>query len=741
MSESALQSRLAALAGIETRYRDTWGVEQQVPDETISLLLDAMGYGVETEAQAEEHRRTAEAAAWGGLLEPVTVLVESAPREILVTGPEGATGPLEWRLLGEDGARQEGAISLGECPVRASSEVLGQRVARHALALPPLSLGYHTLTARYDGREATTTIIITPAQCYLPAELQPERRVWGLTTQLYALRSTRNWGIGDFSDLAVLGKGVALHEACAVGVNPLHALFAAEPRHISPYSPSSRLFLNHLYIDIEAVPELADCEPARRLAQSPETQRLLAVARQAELVDHQAVAACKNPVLELLYRRFRELHSGSAATARGAAFREFQQAMGEPLRRFAVFEALHQVMLASELCFSWQAWPVALRDPASPEVVAFAVEHHDRVEYFEFLQFEADRQLGAAAQRGRNAGLSIGLYRDLAVGVDPHGADAWATQDILAPGATIGAPPDLLNQKGQDWGLAPTSPLALRRRAYMPFVACLRANMRHAGALRIDHVMALQHLYWVPRGVGAAHGAYVEYPVEDLVNILALESHRHRCAVIGEDLGTVPEGFRERMQRANILSFRVLVFERQSDGSFLPPDRYPALATASVGTHDLPTLRGYWTGRDLEWRRQLDLYPGPEVRDADHANRERERRLLVDALRREGVLPPGIAESLFTDAGPQYRPELSEAVHRFIGRSDARFVLVQIEDACGELEQANLPGTMDEHPNWRRKLSLPVEKILNNEFFARLAAALNEARRRRVGDHRSPGAE
>jgi 4-alpha-glucanotransferase len=741
MTGSASQSRLAALAGIESRYHDVWGIDRQVPVETVSRLLAIMGYAAESDAQAEASLRAAEEIPFGDLLEPVTVLVESGPREILVTGPDGAAGRLEWRLVGEDGVQQEGAISLGECPVRESREVLGRRVARHALALPPLPLGYHTLTARCDGGEAATTIIVAPAQCYLPPDLQPGRRIWGLTTQLYALRSARNWGIGDFSDLAVLAEGAALREARAVGVNPLHALFAAEPRHISPYSPSSRLFLNHLYIDPEAVPEFAECEPAQRLAQSPKTRRMLAAAREAELVDHRMVAACKNPILELLYRRFRELHLASAASERGTAFHAFQREMGEALRRFAIFETLHQVMLTSGLGFSWQGWPLALRDPASPEVAAFAAEHHDRVEYFEFLQFEADRQLGTAARRGREAGLSIGLYRDLAVGVDPHGAEAWAAHDILMPGATIGAPPDLLNLKGQDWGLAPTSPLALRRLAYMPFIACLRANMRHAGALRIDHVMALQHLYWVPSGIGAAHGAYVGYPFEDLVNILALESQRQRCAVIGEDLGTVPEGFRERMQRANILSYRVLVFERQSDGSFLPPDRYPSLATASVGTHDLATLRGYWTGRDLEWRRRLDLYPGPEARDADQANRERERRLLVDALSREGVLPPDIAESLFGEAGPQYRPELSEAVHRFVGRSGARFVLAQIEDACGELEQVNLPGTTDEHPNWRRKLSLPVEQILHNESFARLAAALNEARNPRASRQPSPAAE
>ncbi len=297
------------------------------------------------------------------------------------------------------------------------------------------------------------------------------------------------------------------------------------------------------------------------------------------------------------------------------------------------------------------------------------------------------------------------------------------------PGAAIGAPPDLLNLKGQNWGLAPINPLALRRRAYAPFIAALRANMRHAGALRIDHVMALQHLYWVPGGMSAAAGAYVSYPFEDLLRILALESHRHRCAVIGEDLGTVPEGFRERMREANVLSYRVLVFERHADGSFIPPDQYSELSAASVGTHDLATFRGYWTGRDLDWRRRLDLYPTAEHRRVDEENRARERRLLLDALVREGVLPPGAADQfLQPDDTEAHQAGLSEAVHRYLGRSTSRFVLAQIEDAVGELEQANLPGTIDEHPNWRRKLSLSVEEILDDPAFRQLAAALNEAR-------------
>jgi len=297
------------------------------------------------------------------------------------------------------------------------------------------------------------------------------------------------------------------------------------------------------------------------------------------------------------------------------------------------------------------------------------------------------------------------------------------------PGAAIGAPPDLLNLKGQNWGLVPMSPLALKRQAYAPFIASLRGNMRHAGALRIDHVMSLQHLYWVPRGFSAAAGAYVTYPFEDLLRILALESRRHRCAVIGEDLGTVPEGFRERMREAEVLSYRVLVFERQWDGSFTPPDQYPELAAASVATHDLATLKGFWAANDIAWRRRLDLYPTEAQRDADPGNRDRERHQLVEALIHEGVLSAEAAQTLLAPevSDAAYRL-LVEAAHRYLALSNARLTLVQIEDATGELEQPNLPGTIDEHPNWRRKLSRPLEEILADPAFRALAAAINEAR-------------
>jgi 4-alpha-glucanotransferase len=396
-----------------------------------------------------------------------------------------------------------------------------------------------------------------------------------------------------------------------------------------------------------------------------------------------------------------------------------------------VFEALQEHYLHESRQFSWQSWPEPMRDPRSPEVAEFAAAHRDRVEFFQFLQWEAERQLAAAAAAGREAGLRIGLYRDLAVGADPNGAEAWVDQELVAPGASIGAPPDALSRAGQNWGLAPVNPLALRRQGFAPFITSLRANMRHAGILRIDHVMSLNRLYWIPSGMEARDGAYVNYPFDDLVRLVALESRRHACAVVGEDLGTVPEGFRDTMRSANILSYRIFVFERRNEGAFVRPPEYPELAAASAATHDIATLKGFWLGSDIAWRGRLGLYPDRHAQEAEAAERDRDRRLLLEALVAEGLLALARTAELLPECGePIYSTELGEAILTYLARSRARLMLVQLEDVLCETEQANLPGTIDAHPNWRRQLPRTLEEIVNGVELRQIAALIGEARLR-----------
>ncbi|HEX3861909.1 MAG TPA: 4-alpha-glucanotransferase [Stellaceae bacterium] len=704
---------VADLVGIGTRYVDALGVIREPDEETLSRLIAAFGLPADpafaAAALAEEERL----APFG--LAQVQIVPQEAPSPALpIRLPLGAAG-LTWQCRFEDGTEIAGRSDESE------------------LRLPAgMPLGYHLLRVEGTGEAATFGLVVAPPWCHLPDALQPHARSWGLTTQVYGLRNAGDWGIGDFTSLEALCREAGGRGAATIGINPLHALFAAEPRHFSPYSPSSRIWLDYLYLDVTAVPGFAEDTAIQALA-PPEA---IAAARHAELVDHAAVAALKRPVLEALYQRFRgkELQEGGGGPL-AASFRDFQRIAGDALVAFATFEALHEHFTRAGGPFSWHEWPPAMRDPTSPEIAAFARDNTERVEFFQFLQWLADRQLGEAAAAGRAAGLTAGLYRDLAVGVNPNGAEAWAYQDLVVPGAAIGAPPDALSRAGQNWGLAPINPLALRRRGFAPFIAAVRANMRHAGILRIDHVMSLRRLYWVPNGSPATAGAYVNYPFEDLLRLVALESQRQGCAVVGEDLGTVPEGFRETMQSAAILSYRIFVFERWRDGTFVPPSEYPELAAASAATHDLATLKGFWLGQDIAWRQRLGLYPDAAAEAAELAERHRDRYQLLEALGREGLLAADrFGDFLSADGAPTYQLPLGEAILAYLARSRARLMLVQIEDIAGEVEQANLPGTTDAHPNWRRRLHQPLDALLAGAALARVAALIATGRQQAVAD-------
>ncbi len=721
--------RLAELAGVRAHYRDTWGVERRVAEETLRAVLSAMGLATASDAAIAAEIGALEAEPWRALLPPAVVVRESAALRVALVLPERLNaGRILWSLEGE-GARPEGHADPETLEVIASTGEGPHRHRRLALALPQLAPGYYRLSVAAGHENAETSLIVAPSCAFLPPPIADGARAWGIAAQLYSLRSARNWGIGDFGDLGALAELAAGQGASALGINPLHALFPAEPRHISPYSPSSRLFLNPLYLDIESVPDFAASAAAQVRIAAPEFAAGLARARASHLIDHAAVASLKEPLFALLYASFAAAHlgpGGTATTARGEDFRRFQHDGGESLRDYGRFNALHGHFAGA----SWQSWPEPFRRADSAAVADFANEHAASCELHHYLEWETCRQLADAAARARAAGLGIGLYRDLAVGVDPGGAEAWADPGLLVAGATIGAPPDLLNLKGQDWGLAPPSPAALRRRAYAPFIAALRANMKCAGVLRIDHAMAMQQLYWVPRGASPGEGAFVAYPFADLIGIVALESQRNRCAVIGEDLGTVPEGFSRTLNELGMLSYRLMMFEREGERRFRAPKNYPRAAAATFSSHDLPTLRGFWLGTDLAWRRRLALYPDEAMEARDAEWRRRDRRTLLAALIAEGLLDEGWAPLLLPrDDAPVFAEGLDVAVHRFLGRACSALALMQIEDAAGEVEQANIPGTVAEHPNWRRRLGRSLEDLARDEAFARLAAALDRARK------------
>lgn len=589
------------------------------------------------------------------------------------------------------------------------------------MARDPVELLTTWLKEQKDSTQAPA--IELAAHCYQPVVLQNDGRIWGLTVQLYSVRSQRNWGIGDFSDLAVLVDRVAAAGGDFIGLNPLHALFPDNPAHISPYSPSHRGFLNVLYIDVEAVPEWAACKAAQCRLASADFQARLQALRATTVVDYVGVAQAKFEVLALLFEQFRKTGSQRAKT-----FAAWRQQQGLALERFARYEAL-QAHFRKEGAWGWPAWPHEYHDPDSSAVAGFAKTHADAVSWHAWLQWLADTQLAAVAARTKARGMGIGLYQDLAVGANPGGAEVWCWQPVFAAGASTGAPPDELNLLGQDWGLPPFVPHRLRAVGYTPLIDILRANMKHAGALRIDHVMGLMRLFWVPPDTPATEGAYVHYPFDDLLGLVALESVRNECLVIGEDLGTVPEGFRERLFEAGVLSYHPLIFERYPDGQFRLPADMPHQALIAASTHDLPTLAGFWSGIDLVVRTQLMLFPSDELRLRLIAERGWDRGRLLWALEREGLLPEGMSKD--PEQLPELTPAVITAIHAYLARSPAQLMVVQPEDLFSLTDQINVPGTLeDQHPNWQRKLPLPLEAWGDNASLVTILAAINRERSR-----------
>jgi 4-alpha-glucanotransferase len=573
---------------------------------------------------------------------------------------------------------EPGSASPGPAPVkvvRAGEDLVLDSPCRLTLedgasldverALPPdVPLGYHDLRPLRGGSDVATRLIVSPGRCPLPPE-----RAWGWAAQLYATRSRQSWGIGDLADLRTLGRWAARLGARVLLINPLAAPLPLTDQQPSPYCPSTRRYLNPLYLRIEDVPGAA--ELGADLDRIAESGRALNVDRR---IDRARVFRLKAEALERLWSRARP-HDD---------FQRFLREEGASLHEFAIFCAL-----AERFDGGWRRWPSEYRRPDAAAVARFADEQRERVAFHEWLQWLLDRQLAAAA-------AEIPVMQDLPIGVDPDGADAWAWQDVLATGATVGAPPDRYVKRGQDWGLPPFVPHRLRANGYAPFVRTIRAALRHAGGLRIDHVMGLFRLFWVPPGRSPAEGGYVRYPADDLLAIVALESHRAGAFVVGEDLGTVEAGVRERLAAHAILSYRVMWFESE------PPARYPSLAMAAITTHDLPTIAGLWTGADIAEQKLLGL-------DPDEPALAEIRARLAQAT---GVGATGAVSDVI------------EAAHRRLAEAPSRLVTATLEDALAVAERPNMPGTVTGRPNWSMALPAALDVLPQEPLALRVAAAL-----------------
>ncbi len=722
--DRAVIEKLAKLRGIGDAYHDFRGELRFFSLETKIGILRAMGCPLDDEISLAAYVEQLEGAAYRKFLPPLAAA--RGPRigiDINVTAREfGAM--LVWSVRLEDGSQRDGATSTADCRELWRGEVAGSWITRRRFDVPfDLPPGYHELQARIAGGVPDRcSLIVSAPRCFEPAQIIAGRRLWGVAVQLYTLRSRDNWGIGDFHDLTLLIRWMASCGAGFIGLNPLHALAPADPARCSPYSASSRHFLNVLYIAVPAVPEYAECAAVRSRMADPEITDRLAALRAHELVDYRGVADLKFEILALLYQDFRDRHLAHLSE-RGRRFRAFVAAQGEALQWHARFDALDRYFRATTGSPSgWFSWPAEFRDAKSGAALRFAAEHPAEVEFYAYLQWLAHEQLVGAQALTRELGMPVGLYGDYAVGANPSGSETWMAQASYCLSAEIGAPPDALALKGQGWGVPPQDPSTMQAQRLDVFIRLIRSNMRYYGALRLDHVMSLCRLWWVPAGCSPAEGAYVHYPLQQLLTAVALESMRNQCLVVGEDLGVVPDEMHRAMPEFGLYHYKVLLFEK-IDGRFRRPDEFMRRALATASTHDLPSLRSFWEGRDIELRHRLNLYPSMEIESAIMQERDGDRGVLLDALRQQGLNPalPSTSSEPFTAA-------LAHALHVYLARTPTVLVALQIEDLLGMTDPVNVPGTDREYPNWQRKLTTDIEELAMRGDIAAQLADVNGAR-------------
>ncbi|MEJ1227118.1 4-alpha-glucanotransferase [Pseudomonas sp. CCNWLW56] len=684
MSDAQLEI-LAGRAGLAVDWIDANGRAQKVSPAVLRSVLTGLGHPAGTAQEIDASLLQLQQDQQNHRLPPL-ITADVGVSVDLSRYFEGST-PCEIRL--DDGA------------------TLNLKLDADARLPGMVPVGYQHVSIQ----DQHFTLAVAPARCYSVADAvdDPTPRAWGLSAQLYALRRPGDGGFGDTQALEELARTAGERGADALAISPIHAMFSSDTGRYSPYSPSSRLFLNSLY----AAPGTILGERALRTAiDATGLTNQLRHLEDQPLVDWPVAAEAKQKILRALYDGFNQgehpLHED---------FASFRHSSGEALENHCRFEALQAERAARGESLDWREWPEQWRNPRSPTLARFAEENADEIGFYAFCQWLIARCLERAQSAAKSSGMGIGLIADLAVGADGAGSQAWSRQDELLASLTVGAPPDILNRSGQGWGISAFSPEGLVRNGFRAFIEMLRANFAHAGGLRIDHVMGLQRLWVIPNGAPPTDGAYLYYPVDDLLRLLALESHRHQAIVLGEDLGTVPDGLREKLSARAILGMRVLLFE-QDNTHFKPILDWPDNALATTSTHDLPTLNGWWHGHDIDWNARLNLIDSHTEMDW-RRHREREREGLRHVLNQD---PQNFREE------HRETDQVLDASVRFLGHTRAPLVLLPLEDALGIDEQANLPGTIDTHPNWRRRLPCESQALLDGPDAARRLEILACAR-------------
>jgi 4-alpha-glucanotransferase len=705
-----LLDQAAAACGIEPGYWDVWGKHHETSLEVKQAILASLGIASGTPSELERSLAERTCREWSRLAPPCLVASEARPHTLPLSLPADRLSEHAAIIIRlEDGATTRIEAHPAELDRDGSTQIDGRAFVRVLVPLPKaLPLGYHEIEVTAGSLAAHTRYIVTPDRVWEETSPDLAPRVAGITVSLYGLRSARNWGCGDFRDLLdVVDWARAELRASFVGLNPLHAIHNRRPFNTSPYLPNSVFYQNFLYLDVEAIEDYQQSRRAGERRVCAETCSEIEQLRAAPFVEYERVAALKLRFLKLAFARF--LREWRTDSARAREFRTFVAEEGELLEKFATYCALDEYLHKRDPnVWIWPDWPPEYRDPGSAAVQAFRAKHWRSVLFYQYLEWQISVQLGRAQQRAKAGGLTIGLYHDLALATDRFGSDLWAHRPYYIAGCRVGAPPDDFSPSGQDWGFPPPDSQRHRENGYRLFAESIRKNCRHGGALRIDHVMRFFRLYWIPDGETAAGGAYVRELSLDYLRVLALESVRNRVVVVGEDLGTVQPEVRETLAGFGILSYRLLYFEQDQKGRFKSSEQYPRQALVSSTTHDLPTLAGFWTGADIETRRQAGIIDDSAFQ-AQWAGRGVEKQKLLDLLFQSGLLAPHLPREA---AGyPELTGELHNAFIGFLALTPSQLLALNQEDLTKETAQQNVPGTTWQCPNWGRKMRFTVEQL------------------------------
>ena len=710
--------QLADKLGIATSYKDSGLVskEYEIPDTTIRYISEKLGYKAGNLGEVEKSLSDFEKRRWQTTLENIYVVEQGNIHIDAVIPKEQEQSYFALQAENKDTGISS-AVTFDIIPTGEIFTIGKTLYAKMLITVTSdLPIGYYKITFTVGDKNYQSTLAVAPKECYENEALQ-EGKTWGYAIQLYALKSEHNWGVGDFSDLQRFVEICSRCGADVIGVNPLNVLVHTYPENASPYNSISRLFLNPIYIDVEAVPEF-------KSEDKEVIKDKLDEVRASSLIKYEEVYPLKIEVLEKLYGRF----MADLTSQRQREFHDFVEAQGEDLHRLALFQTLYDIKSTYRFG-GWKSWEDEFQTPNSIEIRKFAEEHADTIRFFKFLQFEAFRQFKLVEEKIKECGLKIGLYRDLAVGVGKDSAELWSDHDLFIKDLGAGAPPDAFFPAGQKWGLGAFNPYVLKERSYEPFIKILRANMQGAGALRIDHVMGLMRLYMIPDKEDDG-GTYVMYNLKDMLNIVALESKRNQCQIVGESIGNVPEGFIEELEAKNIYSLSVLWAERKDLGwgDFNSPWEYPLKAFMSVGTHDMAPLRMWWFGYDIALMHDLNMMTDEEKNGAYH-KREQDRWKLLHILDINGCWPEDNLRKGDYLYGEAYPEGIEEAVHTFAAKTNSKVFLAQLEDILHVEKMQNLPGTdIDKHPNWRRKLPVSLEKLETDIAYIRNINAIHKAR-------------